>query len=248
MSPKGSNVLPLAGVEVIVLAGGLGTRLRSVVGETPKILAPVDGVPFLDLLLNRLAELGAARAILSLGYRADMVLRHLEANPPPLPVATAIETEPLGTAGGVRLAAREATGGTVMVVNGDTWVEADYAALLASHKRLGAPCSILCARVEDARAYGTIEIDDRGIIARFLEKNAVQGGATVSAGVYLFAQAGLEALNAMPGPSLEQDFFAKFAPGRAHGYIGASVSFIDIGTPAGLALAASRLGRSAKGG
>ena len=244
MSLTGSDPAPLAGVDVIVLAGGLGTRLRSVVGETPKILAPVDGTPFLDLLLGRLADLGAARAILSLGYRADMVIEHLRDRAPPLPVATAVEPEPLGTAGGLRLAARNAATDPVVVINGDTWVEADYAALLASHRRSSAPCTILCARVEDASAFGQIEIGADGLIGRFLEKDAtITGPGTVSAGIYLFASAGLAALNASKGPSLEHDFFAPYAPGRVHGCVGDQVTFIDIGTPAGLALAAARLGR-----
>jgi NDP-sugar pyrophosphorylase family protein len=235
---------PLNGVEAIVLAGGLGTRLRSVVGDTPKVLAPVDGTPFLDLLLARLADLGAGRAILSLGYRADAVVDHLKTHSSPLPVEIVIEPEPMGTAGGVRLAAKRATTDPVLVINGDTWVEADYGAFLTSHRQGRHSGSILCAKVEDARAFGRIEIGGDGIISRFAEKNLqLTGPGIVSAGVYLFGRTALAALEATPGPSLENDFFAGFAPGRVHGYIGETVSFIDIGTPAGLALASTRLKR-----
>jgi mannose-1-phosphate guanylyltransferase len=244
MSPTGSNPTPLGGVDVIVLAGGLGTRLRSVVSDRPKILAPVDGTPFLDLLLAKLAALGAARAILSLGYRAEMVDDHIRTRPVPLPVVTVVEPEPLGTAGGLRLAAPLAATDPVIVMNGDTWVEADYGAFLASHHRMAAPCSILCARVEDASAFGRIEIGADGLVTRFVEKDAaLKGPATVSAGIHVISRLGMADLLKSTGPSLERDFFAHYAPGRVHGFVDPSAYFIDIGTPAGLALAATHLGR-----
>jgi NDP-sugar pyrophosphorylase family protein len=119
---------------------------------------------------------------------------------------------------------------------------------LSSHRRHGRPCSILCARVDDARAFGRIEIGGDGVINGFAEKNLdLIGPGIVSAGVYLFGPEALAALDKTPGPSLEKDFFGSFAPGRAHGFVGDSVSFIDIGTPAGLTAASRYLSKGPGG-
>lgn len=198
-----------------------------------------------------LADLGVSRAILSLGFRADAVIRHLEGKSAalPLPVETVVEPEPRGTAGGVRLAARHGSTDPILVLNGDTWVEADYRGFLASHRRRGRPCSILCAKVGDARAYGRIEIGGDGVITQFSEKNPeITGAAIVSAGIYLFSPAALALLESTPGPSLETDFFGRQAPGWAHGYVDKSLSFIDIGTPSGLAAASARLAQDNRRG
>ncbi|TAN64720.1 MAG: hypothetical protein EPN20_08070, partial [Magnetospirillum sp.] len=134
----------LFGIDVVVLAGGLGTRIRGVLGDTPKVLAPINGRPFLDHLLDHLARLGAGRAVLSLGVGADRVSDHLAHRPPPLPVIQVIEPAPLGTAGALRHALPCLSGDPVMVMNGDTWLETDFAAFLAEHHRAGRPVSLLC--------------------------------------------------------------------------------------------------------
>src|SRR5260370_29754005 len=112
----------LAGVDIVVLAGGLGTRLGTMLPGIPKVMAPVAGRPFLEHLLERLAEQGARRVILALGSRAAAVLSHLETRPfPSLEIVSVVEPEPLGTAGAIGYAWPVLQSSPTMVVNGDTF-------------------------------------------------------------------------------------------------------------------------------
>ncbi len=237
----------LAGVHVVILAGGLGTRIRSVLGDTPKLLAPVDDRPFLDYLLDQLQGFGAKRVVLCLGHLADRVVEHLEGGSRPgLDVLSVIETEPLGTAGALRLARGKLDSDPVLVMNGDTFTETDFCSFLADHTGSGAGLTLLCAEVDNISRFASIDIDENGYVARFVEKNPKRDGAgLVSAGVYLFSGTMLDRLADSDGPSLERDFLAVLPAGS----IRASVSeggFHDIGTPDSLAQAPDIISRSVK--
>jgi len=237
----------LDAVDAVILAGGLGTRIRGVLGDLPKVLAPINHRPFLDHLLDQLAGLGVGRAILALGVGADRVLAHLAGTRPPLPVVSVVESAPLGTAGALRLAAAITTSDPVLVLNGDTWLDADFAGFLAAHRAAAARpggClgSLLCVEVEDVSRYGRIEANAQGDITRFVEKDpAAHGPGLINGGALLLSRAGLATLAAATGPSLERDFLSILPPGRllAHRAIGAR--FIDIGTPDSLARAGTVL-------
>ena len=107
-------------MEAIILAGGLGTRLRSVVSEVPKCMAPVDGKPFLQYLLEYLSRFDISHVVLSVGYLRDTIIRFVESRPWPFEISWAVEEEPLGTGGGIRLALSKCHGNQVYVLNGDT--------------------------------------------------------------------------------------------------------------------------------
>lgn len=228
----------LRGIDVVVLAGGLGTRIRGVLGDTPKVLAPINGRPFLDHLLDHLATLGAGRAVLSLGVGAKMVMDHLAAGPTPLPVLCVVEPAPLGTGGAVRHAMASLRGDPVMVMNGDTWLEADFAAFLADHDRAAKPVSVLCVAVDDISRYGTVEVSADGTVTRFAEKDPERtGGGLINGGALLLSARALERLAGGTGPSLERDFLAELPPGWINGWRAEGAGFIDIGTPDSLAQA-----------
>jgi len=225
----------LAGIDVVVLAGGLGTRIRGVLGDTPKVLAPINGRPFLDHLLDHLAALGAGRAVLSLGVGADQVLAHLQRTAPPLPVVSVVEPAPLGTAGALRHVMAELRGNPVMVMNGDTWLETDFAAFLAAHSRAGRAVSMLCIGVEDIARYGHVELDADGTLARFAEKDpTATGPGLINGGACLLSRGALDRLAQGDGPSLERDFLATLPAGWIYGWRAEGAAFIDIGTPASL--------------
>lgn len=226
---------PLSGVDVAVLAGGLGTRIRAVLGDVPKVLAPVGGRPFLDHLLDWLRGQGARRVVLCLGHLADRVVAHLEANPPEgIEVVTAVEPEPLGTAGALRLARPLLRSDPVLAMNGDTFLEADLPAFVAGHVGEGADVSLLCVEVPSVARYGGVELDGRGRVARFVEKDpAAERPGLVSGGIYLFSAAALDRLAAGAGPSLERDFLEALAPGTIRAEV-ARGRFVDIGTPPSL--------------
>lgn len=221
-------------LEAAILAGGLGTRLGGALGDLPKAMAPVAGRPFLARLLDQLAADGVARAVLCLGHRARPVLDWLPAAP--LPVEAVVEPSPRGTAGALRLALpRLGAGRPVLVLNGDSWIDAPLAPFLAAHRRSGAPGSLLCVAVEEGGRYGRIERDPAGRVLRFREKEAgAAGPALVSAGRYLFEQPILDRLAADLHPSLENGLLQALPPGTLYGHPAAG-SFFDIGTPASLA-------------
>jgi mannose-1-phosphate guanylyltransferase len=230
--------MSLSDIDVAVLAGGLGTRLQGVLPETPKILAPIAGKPFLEHLLGWLSRQGARRVILALGYRADAVRAYLETREfPALQIETIVEPSPLGTGGAVAFASGSFHSDPVLVMNGDTIIDADLNAFLAAHRGSGSPASILCVQVEDAGRYGRIEIGDTDRVVRFVEKDAsASGAAWVNGGIYLFNGTVLRRISELSIGSLERDVLEKMPEGQIYAYHAAG-RFLDIGTPETLALA-----------
>lgn len=234
--------MDLSAIDVVVLAGGLGTRLRGILQETPKILAPVGGKPFLEHLLERLRGQSARRVILCLGHGAAAVLAFLEHRDcSSLSLETLIEPHPLGTGGAVAFALPHFRSDPVLVMNGDTIVDADLNAFATSHAESGAPVSILCAWVDDAARYGRIEMNGAQRVVRFAEKDSTTPGAAwINGGVYLFNRPALDALAKLSYGSLERDVLEKMPAGLIHAYR-AEGRFLDIGTPETLAIAAEVL-------
>ena len=155
--------------EAIVLAGGFGTRLRGIVDDVPKPLAPVAGRPFLAWLLDRLAMSGMHRCILATGYMADTIERAIGTRWQGMDIAYSVEPEPLGTGGAIRLAAQRLQGDGAHVLNGDTWLEYAPAALEAAARAASTPMAIALARVDDVARYGAVDVRD-GLARDFREK------------------------------------------------------------------------------
>ncbi len=225
-------------IDVAVLAGGLGTRIKDTLGDTPKLLAPIGGHAFLDILIARLRNFGARRLILGLGHRAEKVTAHLENNPPAeIDIVTAAEPEPLGTAGALRFVIPEINTDPVLVMNGDSFTGADLCNFADAHRQSGADASILCAEVPDTAAYGRVDISPEGRVLAFSEKSPdLSGPGVINAGVYLFNAAMMERINALAGRSLERDVFQALAPETIHA-VTSDAPFIDIGTPEDLSRA-----------
>jgi len=232
----------LADVEVVVLAGGLGTRLAGVLQDTPKILAPVDGAPYIRFLLDWLARSGVQKVVFCLGHLSGKVETWLAENETgPLQVETVVEPEPAGTAGALRYAHPKLKGDAVLVMNGDSFVDGDLDAFLADFRANNALASLMCVEVPDVSRYGRVIVNGAGYIERFAEKDpGVTETGLINAGVYLFGKSLLDAIVGSPAESLEREVFATAAPGsiRAFPVQGA---FHDIGTPESLAAAAAIL-------
>jgi mannose-1-phosphate guanylyltransferase len=228
----------LNAIDVLVLAGGLGTRIRPVLGDTPKLLAPVAGRTFLDHLLDWLRRFGARRVVFALGHRAEAVTAHLgKAARDGLVTVPVIEPQPLGTAGAIRLARPQLHSDPVLLLNGDSFTDADICKLLARHRRTVAAGTLLCASVADAGRYGRVDIDAAGTIRGFAEKDAqARGPANISAGMYVLSAALLDTIAAGTATSLEKDVFAALPPGALTAFCECG-RFIDIGTPESLAAA-----------
>ncbi|ADU51981.1 Nucleotidyl transferase [Thermaerobacter marianensis DSM 12885] len=175
----------------ILLAGGLGTRLHPLTQELPKPMVPVLGRPWLEHLIERLAEAGIADIVLSLRHGKDVVVEHFSSNPPRgVRLRYAVEPLPLGTGGAIRFAAGAVAGddGPFLVFNADVVQTFDTRGLLAFHRQRRAHVTIALVEVEDPSAYGAVELDAEGRVLRFVEKPR-PGETTsrlVNAGIYVF--------------------------------------------------------------
>jgi mannose-1-phosphate guanylyltransferase len=234
---------PLAAIDAAVLAGGLGTRLRAVLDESPKALARVAEAAFIDLLIHWLGDQGLRRVVFCLGHRAERIVEHLARRSyGMMRIDWVVEPRPLGTGGAVRNARECLTSDPVLVMNGDTVVDVNLASFLEAHDASGCDASLLCLAVDDVAGFGALQLDDRDRVVSFIEKDlATTGPGMVNAGVYLFSQSALSRLGEVSGPSLERDFLQTRPAGTLQGYVAPDAHFLDIGTPETLARAADAL-------
>jgi NDP-sugar pyrophosphorylase family protein len=219
----------------LILAGGLGTRLSSVLADRPKVLAPIATRPFLDILIEQLLSRGVRHFVLLLGNRADQVISHVKnqggAWPADVDVAFSVEASPLGTGGAVKLAERFCTG-AFLLLNGDTYFDLDMAALLRTHHDTQALITMAAAEVSDADRYGRLEVSDDGWVRRFREKDTSAGPGLINAGVYLMSPAVLGHIPAGRAVSLESEVFPALLKGGQRIAVSAQQgTFFDIGTP-----------------
>lgn len=217
-------------IDCIILAGGMGTRLRSVVADRPKPLALIDGVPFLALLLHTLATSGLVRkAVLAVGYKADAIVDFIFSHSLPFPVEFSREEEPLGTGGAVKKALEKTETADVLVLNGDSYFEFSLEEFLLQHRRDGLDATLVYTHVDDASRFGRLEIDLSKVKA-FQEKTDRNEPGFINAGVYLFKRTLFEGFSLPQQFSLERDLFPQLIP-MGMGAFCADGVFIDIGTP-----------------
>ena len=226
---------PILQERVLILAGGLGTRLRSLLPDRPKVLAPIAGRPFLDILVAQLLARGFRRIVLLLGNRADLVVAHVEnrraAWPADVEIDFSVEKNPLGTGGALKLAERFCED-RFLLVNGDTYFDLDVAALFRMHADTRALLTVAAAAVEDAGRYGRLETSSDGFVECFREKESPARPGLINAGVYLMEPALLVQIPAGRVVSLECEVFPTLlAAGQKIAASAQSGAFFDIGTP-----------------
>lgn len=214
-------------VHVLILAGGLGTRLRSLVSDRPKVLAEVAGRPFITYLLDQLAQAGFQAATLLTGYKGDMVEHELGLAYRGIQLGYSVEESPLGTGGAIRAAARVIACEELLVLNGDTFFDVDFRQLVQT-ARTGMDL-MACRRVPDVGRYGAVQVDPRGRVSALAEKGP-QGPGLINAGIYVLHR---ESIASWPEPqfSIETDYFPqRLAAERLYGEP-CDGAFIDIGVP-----------------
>ncbi len=216
--------------EAIILTGGLGTRLRSVVPDLPKCMAPVAGRPFLFYVINQLRRHGITRFIFSLGYRSEIILEYLKQEFPTLNFTYSIEAEPLGTGGAIQLAAKLCEGSIAVIANGDTLYKADLKNAWELHELSGAECSLLLKPMQDFDRYGVVETNEKHIITLFREKQFYTEGS-INGGLYILNTNSFLQKRYPEKFSFEKDYLeAHYDQGRFLG-IKDNGYFIDIGVP-----------------
>jgi D-glycero-alpha-D-manno-heptose 1-phosphate guanylyltransferase len=216
-------------MEAIVLAGGLGTRLRGVVDDVPKPMAPVQGRPFLALVLDQLVDAGFKTVIIAAGYRHEVIRSYFGADYRGLALHYSVEREPLGTGGAIRLACAQADARDVFVLNGDTYLELDFRAMMEAHVRAGSHLSMAICHVSDVARYGALELcDDR--VLRFLEKGQ-SGPGWINGGTYILGPDLRARLRHQGAFSFEHELLEPEVGSIRPLAFRSSGLFIDIGIP-----------------
>ena len=226
----------------IILAGGLGTRLRSVLPDLPKPMAPVNGRPFLEHLMDYWIHQGVDAFVLSVGYKKEVIIDHFGSSYRSVPVHYSIEDIPLGTGGALLLAARGLTE-PLIVLNGDTFFEVSITRLISFHKNKSADLSLSLFRPDDQHRFGGVELDESGAL-KSLSGESLGSQMLANGGTYFMCPKMLmyTGCAAVEACSFERDLIPKFlAQGRKVFGTPFSGRFIDIGIPSDFQRAGSVL-------
>ena len=239
---KGRKTLKLSGITTVILAGGLGTRLRPIVSNRPKVLSEVLGRPFLTYLFDQLDYAGVRDVVLCTGYMASSVREEMGNSYKSLRIKYSMEVVPLGTGGALRLALPLIKSDTVMVMNGDSYVNADLNTFLAWFLRKNIVAAVFLTKSINTSRYGKIITTSDGGIEVFEEKGGIEGNGWINAGVYLLKRKLVETIPSGKAFSLEREFFQGLIGKNLHGYK-CKTQFLDIGTPGSYAEAKSFFSR-----
>lgn len=218
-------------IPAVLLVGGMGTRLRSVVPSAPKPLASVGDQSFLELLVRQLQHQGIRRLVMCSGYLAEQIENKFgDGSAWDVSIEYSREEQPLGTAGALKLAQRYLQiASDFLVMNGDSFLEADFGQLVRFHRERKALATMAVVRVQDAGRYGTVRIDSGNRVIGFTEKTGTNAPGLINAGVYVFNRAIFEHIP--DGPmSLERDIFPRILDRGVYALEQRGM-FIDIGTP-----------------
>ena len=219
-------------MQALILAGGAGTRLRPLLGEFNKPMAPIAGRPFLEYLLLQLKKHEIDEVTLCVGYKADLVQSYFGMGDRwGMQVSYSCETDFLGTAGALKLAEDHLHEKDFFVMNGDSVFDIDLRMLMHYHRNMQATATLALAHVDDTERYGVVGINALGRIVSFVEKREGDAGGLINGGVYVFAR---EVLDFIPGGqlvSLEQDILPGLIGRDLYG-LPLKGYFVDIGVPA----------------
>jgi len=217
-------------MEAIVLAGGLGTRLRGSVPDLPKCMAPVAGKPFIDHVIEEAKAKGVTRFIFSLGYKHEIITAHLQQNFPSIQYITSIENEPLGTGGAINKAIGCSTQIHNIILNGDTLFRVNLQQLMNFHIQHNASCTLSLKPMQHFNRYGVVKLDEGGRIIAFEEKKEVDEGL-INGGVYALNVSALRKMNLPAIFSFEKDFLEAHIHTEPLLGLVQDEYFIDIGIP-----------------
>lgn len=220
----------------MILVGGLGTRLRSVLPDHQKVVAPVAGRAFLFRLLDRLADAGLTRVILCTGYKAEQVAELIGNEYRSLRISYSPEPAPLGTAGALRRALSLVESNTMLAMNGDSFCEIDLTAMWESHQRHRANATLAVIETSETRAGGRVTFDRSDAITSFVEKGSAPSAGWINAGIYLLQRQVLESVSSEGAVSIERDVFPAWIGRGLYAYRTAG-KFLDIGTPEAYSMA-----------
>ncbi len=226
----------LSELTAVILAGGLGTRLRSVVADRPKVLAEIHGRPFLLYLLDQLAVAGVNSVVLCSGFLGEQIEELFGNSYGSMSLLFSHETSPLGTGGALRCALPLLESETLLVMNGDSFCHVDFSAFYTRHYEHDAEATILLTEVPDTSRYGQIRLHADGSVLSFEEKGGRRERGWINAGLYFLSRQLLLTIPEKRFVSLEKEIFPAWIERRFYGYQ-TQGAFLDIGTPESYAAA-----------
>jgi len=218
-------------IDAIILAGGKGTRLRSVVSDLPKPMAPINGKPFLDILLSQLNNAGCIKnVILAVGYKAEAIInRYRNCSDYNFNIVFSVEKELLGTGGAIKKALAAVETENVLVLNGDSYVAVNIRALIMDHIDNNSSITLVLNEVEHADRYGIVSVGRDRRILSFEEKQTGRSGL-INTGIYLFKRSLFDDIDGNRFISFEREILPKLVNDNSRGFITDGI-FIDIGLP-----------------
>ena len=216
----------------IILAGGMGTRLKTIISDLPKPMAPIMNVPFLTYQLNYLKHFGIKKVIFSVGYLSEKIIAHYNQSFENISIEYSIEKNPLGTGGGIRMAMSNLNEDLVLILNGDSFFDLNLEQFYNLHLEQKAEFSLALRYVNNSERYGNIEFNSSHQITSFIEKNQLNQSGYINAGVYILSKK-LYLQNTKPDInfSIEKDFFEKQLNQLIIKGFEFKDYFIDIGIP-----------------
>ncbi|MCX5809848.1 MAG: nucleotidyltransferase family protein [Proteobacteria bacterium] len=219
-------------LDVIILAGGKGTRLSSILSDIPKPMAPINGRPFLDILLSQLNSYPDIKnVILAVGYKSDIIMaKYRDYATYDFKILFSEEKVLLGTGGAIKKALSLTNTEDVLVLNGDSYIDFDIDSLINFYKTNSASMTIVLKEISDSNRYGSVKIDDQLRILSFEEKGSSNHTGLINAGVYLIKKNLFDNIEEDHEISFERQILPVLIKGNTCGYI-TSGRFIDIGVP-----------------
>ena len=217
--------------QAIVLAGGFGTRLQTVVQDVPKPMALINNRPFLDYQLRYLQSFGIEHIIFSVGYKHEHISNYFGNSYNGMQIKYAVEKEPLGTGGGILNAFQFVDSGAALVVNGDTMFEVNLSDFFEKHQQKKASISLALREIDDVSRYGIVEIDNNNRIVGFAEKGEKTGAGRINGGVYLIEKDFFNKNSFSQKFSMEKDAFEKLYQNQHFCGFPYTSYFLDIGIP-----------------
>lgn len=216
--------------DTIILAGGMGTRLKSVISEIPKPMAPIGDTPFLKFLIFTLQRQSISHITLSIGFKGEIIEDYFGSGDEEIHIDYYKEDQPLGTGGAIKAALALTSTEHILILNGDTFFNIDYHTLIKHHLADDADITIAMRKVNDEDRYGAMIIDSKRRVQSFAEKAYIDSGY-INGGIYLIKRDLFDRFNLPEKFSLENDLFSKYVDElRIYG-IPFNEYFIDIGIP-----------------
>ena len=215
-------------MEVIILAGGFGTRLAHIIKDVPKPMAPIKGVPFLEYILENLLKFDVTKIVMATGFKSEIIEQYFCNNYKGMDIIYSVETEPLGTGGAIKKALEYCNENDVCILNGDTYFDINLSEMQKFHNKENVKLTVGLKKMFNFNRYGTVEIKNDDII-KFNEKKQTEEGY-ISGGVYFIKKNIFDNIKEKTF-SLENDYLEKFVfTEKFKGYISDGY-FVDIGIP-----------------